>query len=175
MFSEDLRIFWQKQPGGIGKLFYFPDIRVVAIFRLSQWCYRFHLKPLAYLLTNLNDFLHGVWIGPRVKAGAGLFLGHPRGIVINPETRIGQYVTIINQVTIGGAAVTIGDYVEIGAGAKIISKANKPIMIGDHAVIGAGAVVVHSVPAYAVVAGIPAKVIKYKQISEWWNEHPYYK
>lgn len=51
----------------------------------------------------------------------------------------------------------IGDYVVIGAHAIIIG----PIMVGDHAVIGAGAVVIKDVPPYAVVAGNPAKIIKY--------------
>lgn len=69
---------------------------------------------------NLNDFLHGVWIGPRVNAGKGLSLGHPRGIVINPTTTIGNYCTIINQVTLGGPEVTLEDFVEIGAGAKLL-------------------------------------------------------
>ena len=44
---------------------------------------------------------------------------------------------------------------DIGAGAKIIGD----ITIGEHALIGANAVVVKDVPAYAIVAGIPAKII----------------
>jgi serine O-acetyltransferase len=49
----------------------------------------------------------------------------------------------------------IGGHVDIGAGAKIIGN----ITIGEHALIGANAVVIKDVPAYAIVAGIPAKVI----------------
>jgi serine O-acetyltransferase len=174
-FKEDIRIFWAKQPGGIAKLLYYPDIRVVALFRLSQWCYRHYLRPVAYFITNLNDFLHGVWIGPRVRAGVGLSLGHPRGIVINPETVIGRYVTIINQVTIGGPSVQIGDFVEIGAGAKIISKRNQPVIIGAYSIIGAGAVVTRSVPEYSVVAGVPARVIRKNDPNRWLEEHKYYR
>ena len=174
LFKEDFRIFWAKQPGGIAKIFYFPDIRVVALFRLSQWFYKHHLKPIAYLITNLNDFFHGVWIGPRVVAMQGLSLGHPRGIVINPETKIGRYVTIINQVTIGGPSVTIGDFVEIGAGAKIISKNNRPVVIGANSIIGAGAIVLQSMPPNSIIVGVPAKVIKKNDVAAWLKEHPYY-
>lgn len=171
---EDIRIFSGKQPGGLFKFFYFPDIRVVFIYRLSRWLYLHHCAPLAYVLTNLNDLLHGVWIGPKVEAGIGLSLGHPRGVVINPTSKIGKYCTIINQVTIGGPEVIIEDFVEIGAGAKVISKKGKPVTIGRHSIIGAGAVVVKSVPPYSVCVGVPAKIISRKNLSEWMMEHPYY-
>lgn len=173
--KEDFRIFWGKQPGGIAKLIYFPDIRVVFIFRCSQFFFRIGLKPIAYLLTNLNDLLHGVWIGPRVKAGEGLSLGHPRGIVANPNTKIGRYVTIINQVTLGGPQVEIGDFVEIGAGAKLISTENRLVQIGSHSIIGAGAVVTRSIPPYSIVAGVPGRVIGVKDFDKWIKEHSYYK
>lgn len=174
-FVCDVSIFKAKQPGGLAKFLYFPDIRVVFLFRLSQWFFTHHLKPLAYLLTNLNDLLHGVWIGPRVIAGEGFSLGHPRGIVINPETQIGRYVTLINQVTLGGPQVVIEDFVEIGAGAKIISTKDRPVTIGAHSIIGAGAIVTRSVPPFSIVAGVPARVIKQKQLALWLEEHPYYK
>ena len=173
-FREDIRVFWAKQPGGLFKILYFPDIRVIAIFRLSQFFFRLRIKPAAYLLTNLNDFLHGIWMGPRIVAGEGLSLGHPRGIVANPATIIGRYVTIINQVTLGGPSVVIGDFVEIGAGAKIVSTKNRPVNIGAHSIIGAGAVVTRSIPPYSIVAGVPGRVINTKDLDSWLAEHPYY-
>lgn len=173
--KEDLRIFSEKHHQNIFKYFYYPDVRVILIFRLSQWCFHHHLKPIAYILTNLNDFFHGVWIGPKVVAGKGLFLGHPRGVVMSPNTIIGEYCTIINQVTIGGPSVIIEDYVEIGVGAKIISTTKRPVVIGAHSIIGAGAVVTQSVPPLSIVVGVPARVIKQKNISEWLEERPYYK
>jgi serine O-acetyltransferase len=173
--KEDIRIFNEKHSDqGLFKFLYYPDIRVILVYRLSQWCYQHHLKPISYLLTNLNDFLHGVWIGPRTAAGKGLSLGHPRGVMINPETRIGDYVTIINQVTLGGPRVIIEDFVEIGAGAQVISTKTRPVTIGRHSIIGAGAVVTRSVPPFSIVAGVPGKVIKFKSLSDWLQEHPYY-
>ena len=53
--------------------------------------------------------------------------------------------------------VTIGKYVSIGMGARIIGK--KPIVIGDNAVIGTNAVVTKDVPEGAVMAGTPAEII----------------
>jgi carbonic anhydrase/acetyltransferase-like protein (isoleucine patch superfamily) len=68
----------------------------------------------------------------------------------------------------------VGNDVWIGAGVNIVAAAN----IGNGAVIGAGAVVVGDVEPYAIVAGVPAKIIKYRfdeklrnklQQCEWWN------
>nr|WP_281415630.1 CatB-related O-acetyltransferase [Pelotalea chapellei] len=70
--------------------------------------------------------------------------------------------------------VTIGNDVWIGFGSLIVSG----VTIGDGAVIGANSVVTKPVPPYAVVAGNPAKIIRYRFSNEiierllvikWWN------
>lgn len=169
--KEDIKIYKIVHGKGIGKYFYYPDFRVLIIFRFSQLLYKIAiLRPIAYIMTNLNDFFHGVWIGPRVKIGKGLNLAHPRGLIINPTTVIGDYCNILQQVTIGGPNIIIEDNVEILAGAKIISNIRKGngLTIGKGAVIAAGAVVVKSVPEYAVVAGVPAKIIGLRKPGDNW-------
>lgn len=174
--SEDMRIFSAKHANqGAFKYLYYPDIRVALLVRLASWLFRMRLRPLAYLTVMLNDFLNGVWIGPRVEIGKGISFGHPRGTVINPGTKIGDYCTLLHGVTCGGPGVTIGNFVELGAGAKIISTRDRHVVIGDHSIVGAGAVVTRSVPPYSVVVGVPGRVVKQKNLSDWLALHPYYR
>lgn len=89
------------------------------------------------------------------RIDASVYMPHPYGIVMHGKTRLGQRVTIMQQVTLGGknlgknVAPVIGDDVRIGAGAKILGGVN----IGKGAVIGANAVVTRDVPPYATVVG----------------------
>lgn len=117
-------------------------------------------KKLAVICYRFWTVITGADIPINAAIGGGLSIPHPNGIVIHPQAKIGVNCLIHQQVTIGvsrksNKAPTIEGHVDIGAGAKIIGD----ITIGEHALIGANAVVVKNVPAYAIVAGIPAKII----------------
>ena len=96
-----------------------------------------------------------------------VFMHRGIGCVTHPNTVIGNYCHIAANVTFGAKwsskdadnslAPVVGDYVEIGAGAVLLGG----IRVGNHASIGANAVVNSDVPDNCVVAGVPAKIIKY--------------
>ena len=154
-------------------LLYYPGLRATILIRFSQWLYKNKISFLAYFIVTINDFLHGVWVGPRARIGEGLFLGHPRGLVINPEAKIGKYCSVVQQVDIGGPCTIIGNYVNFGAGAKVISTNERPVTVGDFVYIGAGAIVTKDVPDFSVVVGVPAKVIRKMsdtEIQDHWKD-----
>lgn len=139
---------------------------VLRLFRLAHACHRLRVPLLPRVLYGVNRVLFAVVLPPSVKLGRDVVLGYSGlGIVIHARAQIGDRVVIGQNVTIGGKAPhpdvpVIEDDVEIGAGACIIG----PVRVGRGAVIGANAVVVKDVPAGAVVAGIPAKVLR---IAPW--------
>mgnify|MGYP006279473445 CR=1 FL=1 len=162
---EDLRAYKQRREYSLFAYLYDPMLTAIIIFRLSQWFYSLNIKPLAYLCTRLNDFLHGIWIGPKVKVGPGLFLGHARGLIVNPNTVIGENCVILQRVTLGGPNIVIGDNVFIGAGVQIVSRRKKSctLRIGNNVKIGASALIINDVPDNAVMTSPVAVMIERKQ------------
>lgn len=125
------------------------------------------LKKLSVLRYRFWSVISGADIPLIVRIEGGLLLPHPNGVVIHPDTFIGPNCLIHQQVTLGvknsdSNAPRLMGHVDIGAGAKIIGD----ITIGKHTIIGANAVVTRDVPDYAIVAGIPAKVIGSTFITE---------
>jgi serine O-acetyltransferase len=123
---------------------------------------------IVYLLLNkVTEMLCGIVIGATATIGRRLSIEHHGGIVIHGCTVIGDDCMLRHGVTLGNArrddplgAPTIGNRVEIGAGAKILGR----ISIGDDVIIGANAVVTHDVPGGAIVGGIPARIIGMRQL-----------
>ena len=121
-------------------------------------CLLFRYKALRRL-----SFLTGFQIDPG-SFGKGLMIYHYSSIVVNAGAKIGDYATIYPGVVIGAkenGCPTIGHHCFIGAGSKILGG----VKIGNHVTIAPNAVVVKDVPDYAVVGGVPAKIIKIKDES----------
>ncbi|WJX64943.1 serine O-acetyltransferase [Trifolium repens] len=114
------------------------------------------------ILLNRVSEVFGVDIHPGAKIGSGILLDHATGIVVGETAVIGNDVSILHGVTLGGTGKAhgdrhpkIGDGVLIGAGTCILGN----IKIGDGAKIGAGSVVIKDVPARTTVVGNPAKLV----------------
>lgn len=117
------------------------------------------------LLEYFIRIVYSSDISLKSKIGPGLMIVHGHDIVIGGSVRIGKSCKILNGVTLGNKDTessinqqpTVGDNVVIGSGAKLLGL----IHIGDNVVIGANSVVLNSFQSDVVIAGIPARVVKY--------------
>ncbi len=128
------------------------------------------MKAISLFLHAVLALLTGIDIPFRATIGKGLHISHFGGIIINPNVVMGEYCNIGPGVVIGQAgrrgqkgSPIIGDFVYIGAGAKLIGN----IRVGNNVAIGANAVIVKDVPDNAVVVGVPGRIISFRGSADY--------
>jgi serine O-acetyltransferase len=138
-----------------------PGVHAIWIHRVAHALWRAGWRLTARWVSHVGRFLTGIEIHPAAVLGPGLFIDHGMGIVIGETAEVGENVSILQGVTLGGTSLkrekrhpTIGDNVMIGAGAKVIGG----FTIGSGSRIGAGSVVVREVPENCVVVGVPGRI-----------------
>jgi len=141
---------------------YYKGFHALQSYRIAHCLWLKNRKEIALYLHNRISELFAVDINPAARIGAGILIDHATGVVIGETAEIGDNVSILHEVTLGGTGKASGDRhpkirqgVLIGAGAKILGN----ITVGEGAKIGAGSVVLDDVPPHVTVAGVPAKVI----------------
>lgn len=143
-------------------LLFFKGFQAIQAYRLGHWLWSQGRKDLAYFIQMRVSEEFGVDIHPAARIGRGIMIDHAHSIVIGETAVVGDNVSMLHSVTLGGTGKEdedrhpkIGDGVLIGAGAKVLGN----IEVGQCSRIAAGSVVLTSVPACKTVAGVPAKIV----------------
>lgn len=143
-------------------LLYFKGFQAVQAYRLGHWLWKKGRIDLASFVQMRVSETFGVDIHPAARIGRGIMIDHAHSIVIGETAVVGDNVSMLHSVTLGGTGKEeedrhpkIGDGVLIGAGAKVLGN----IRVGACSRIAAGSVVLEEVPPCKTVAGVPARIV----------------
>lgn len=148
-------------PGPLHVLLHFKGFLALQAHRVSHRLWQHGRFELARELHGRTSRTLHVSIHPSAKIGSGAFIDHGTGIAIGKGVVIGDEVSMLQGVSIGGSpddrdgAPQIGRGVLLAAGAILLGA----IEIGDFAKIGAGSVVTASVPSGCTAVGVPARLV----------------
>ncbi len=141
---------------------YFKGFHAIQTHRIAHFFWNEGRETLALFLQTRAASVFAVDIHPAVIIGHGIMLDHATGLVVGETSRIGDNVSILHQVTLGGTGTDskmrhpqVGDGVLLAAGATLLGA----IQIGDGAKVAAGSLVLEDVQAHTTVAGVPAKQV----------------
>jgi serine O-acetyltransferase len=161
----DVRVVEQRDPACrtyLQPFLYYKGFAALQTHRVAHHLWQTGRELLAFHLQSCVAELLQVDIHPGARLGQGIFMDHANGIVIGETAVVGDNVSMLHNVTLGGTGKEggdrhpkIGNGVLIGAGAKILGN----IKVGEGARIASGSVVLHEVAAGCTVAGIPAKPV----------------
>lgn len=170
--EADLVAVYERDPAAKGYLqafMFFKGFLSLQIHRIAHELWKDGRYTLAHFLQSKMSERFQIDIHPAARFGKGIFMDHGTGIVIGETAVIGDNVSMLHNVTLGGTGAERGDRhpkigkgVLLGAGAKVLGN----ITIGDYAKIASGSVVLKPVPPHCTAAGVPARLINCKTCTD---------
>ena len=161
----DLQAFRERDPACTRysvPLLYFKGFHAIQTYRIGHFLWHQGRSELALYLQSRVSEVFAVDIHPAAQIGSGILLDHATGLVIGETAVVGDHVSLLHEVTLGGTGKATGDRhpkirsgVLIGSGAKILGN----VEIGEGAKVAAGSMVLNDVPAHCTVAGVPAQPV----------------
>eukprot|EP00244_Chara_vulgaris_P006948 TRINITY_DN2613_c0_g1_i1.p1 TRINITY_DN2613_c0_g1~~TRINITY_DN2613_c0_g1_i1.p1 ORF type:complete len:264 (-),score=24.72 TRINITY_DN2613_c0_g1_i1:448-1239(-) len=161
----DLGAFRERDPACETYLHVFLNYKgflAVEAHRVAHSLWKGGRKSLALAIQSRVSEVFGVDFHPGATLGRGVFLDHATGVVVGETAVVGNNVTILHHVTLGGTGKQTGDRhpkirdnVLIGAGVQVLGN----IVVGEGTKIGAGSVVLSTIPPYSTAVGSPARIV----------------
>ncbi|KAK4795518.1 hypothetical protein SAY86_027844 [Trapa natans] len=163
--KDDLRAVKERDPACIGYLhcfLHFKGFMACQAYRVAHKLWSQGRWNLAVIIQSRVSEVFAVDIHPAARIGRGILIDHATGVVIGETAVVGNNVSILHNVTLGGTSKAsgdrhpkIGDWVLIGAGACVLGN----IRVGNGAKIDAGSIVLKDVPPRMTAVGNPARLV----------------
>ena len=164
-FRADLAAVVDRDPACsrfIEPLLYFKGFHALVTYRFAHQLWVQGRRDFALYLQSQSSRIFAVDIHPAARIGKGIFMDHAHGIVIGETAVVGDNVSMLHGVTLGGTGKDdgdrhpkIGNNVLLAAGCSVLGN----IRIGNCSKVAAGSVVLKDVPDNTTVAGVPAKFV----------------
>ncbi len=161
----DLSAVFQRDPACHSYLqafLFFKGFHALQSYRVAHYLWLQGRKTMALFVQNRMSDLFAVDIHPAARLGRCIMIDHATGVVIGETAVVGDDVSMLHGVTLGGTGKQnedrhpkVGRGVLLSTGAKVLGN----IEIGEYSRVGAGSVVLKPVPPHTTVAGVPARVI----------------
>ena len=156
-YERDPACHWFYQP-----FLFYKGFIALQVHRIGNAFYNNGDVDLSLYLQMRVSEVFSIDIHPGAMIGKGIMFDHAHNLVIGETAEVGDNVSILHAVTLGGTGKIrgdrhpkIGNNVLIGAGAKILGN----ISVGECSRVAAGSLVLKSVPPFKTVAGVPAKEV----------------
>ncbi|MEX5729271.1 serine O-acetyltransferase [Rhodovulum iodosum] len=161
----DLMAVYDRDPAChryIQPILFFKGFQALQAYRVAHHLWMQGRRDMAYFVQMRVSEMFGVDIHPAARLGQGIMIDHAHSIVIGETAVVGDNVSMLHSVTLGGTGKEeedrhpkIGHGVLIGAGAKVLGN----ITVGRCSRVAAGSVVLADVPPNSTVAGVPARIV----------------
>lgn len=160
---RDLRAVVARDPAAGGPavpFLFFKGFQGLQTYRAAHFYWSQGRDLLARHLQSRVSEVFGMDIHPASRIGEGILIDHGTSVVIGETAVVGDDVSMLHEVTLGGTGKDTGDRhpkigngVLLGAGTKVLGN----VRIGDGSKVGAGSVVLAEVPEHTTVVGVPAR------------------
>jgi serine O-acetyltransferase len=161
----DLSAVFERDPAChsyVEAFLFYKGFHALQCYRIGHWLWAQNRDGMALFFQSRISELFDVDIHPAAKLGRGIMIDHATGVVIGETAVVGDDVSMLHGVTLGGTGKETGDRhpkigrgVLLSMGAKVLGN----IHVGEYSRIGAGSVVLKSVPAHCTAVGVPAKLV----------------
>jgi len=162
---RDLRAVVDRDPAAGGPavpFLFFKGYQGLQSYRAAHYFWSNGRDLLARHLQSRISEVFAMDIHPAARIGAGILIDHGTSVVIGETAVVGDDVSMLHEVTLGGTGKDTGDRhpkvghgVLLGAGTKVLGN----VHIGDGSKVGAGSVVLADVPEHTTVVGVPARPV----------------
>ena len=95
--------------GYLTPILYLKGFQALQSYRVAHWLWINGRKSIALFFQNLISEIFAVDIHPAAKIGAGIMIDHATGLVIGETAVVGNNVSILHSVTLGGSGAEVGD------------------------------------------------------------------